>query len=352
VLVACDSDDAQDSDDAAAPMAEACEPREPGAGPPPEPASCTARDGDYAPCTDDGYARCVSDDGDYHRVEDVISTIARVGAFEEIAELLFDPTRDAGMQDFLDARALYQENEGLDSRVVRRFDPHFEIPEGTDCTLPDTPAMYPDYCVGPAILQPLLLDAFNAGTTGEPPRLQAGRIEGALLWFLYVSTYKESFTCTTTAKDCDSAYAYYTGGESARGGLGLSRLVREVDPYAHDRAWDGVLAVRCWRDLDDAETASDFELRERARTQYDLAVIDGVAALVDDRLERLSTADGAEREHYFGFIGVLGQALDHAARARDEDHADTLRAAVEADSPDAIDVDAARAAIAALFECP
>jgi hypothetical protein len=134
--------------------------------------------------------------------------------------------------------------------------------------------------------------------------------------------------------------------------LGLSRLVREVDPYAHDRAWDGVLAVRCWRDLDDAETASDFELRERARTQYDLAVIDGVAALVDDRLERLSTADGAEREHYFGFIGVLGQALDHAARARDEDHADTLRAAVEADSPDAIDVDAARAAIAALFECP
>jgi hypothetical protein len=89
--------------------------------------------------------------------------------------------------DFLQARALYQTDEGLDSRVVRRYDPHVEVPGGADCTVEDDVESHPDYCVGPATLQPLLLEAFNAGAAGDAPREQAARIEGALLWFFYVS---------------------------------------------------------------------------------------------------------------------------------------------------------------------
>ena len=64
-----------------------------------------------------------------------ISTIARVGAYEELQALLFDPTTDPSADDFLDGRLLYQEAEGLDSRLVRRYDPHFAVPDGTDCTI-------------------------------------------------------------------------------------------------------------------------------------------------------------------------------------------------------------------------
>ncbi|MCZ7687474.1 MAG: hypothetical protein M5U28_55530 [Sandaracinaceae bacterium] len=218
---------------------------------PPSP-ECAPLATDYAPGADDDWPACISDDGEYHRIVESISTIARVGAYEELEALLFDPSRDPSPDDFLNGRLLYQETEGLDSRVVRRYDPHFAVPDGTDCTLDGAPEAYPDYCVGPAVLSPLILSAFEAGITGgaEPPRVHAARVQAALLWFLAVSTYKESLTCTRTAQDCDSAYAYYTGGEAARGGLGLAEDVAAVDPAAHERAWDGLLAVRCWRDLD------------------------------------------------------------------------------------------------------
>jgi hypothetical protein len=327
-----------------------CEPRDPSDTP--DPGTCEAAATDYAPCTDDGWDACISDDGEYHSIEATISTIARVEAFEAISDLLFDPTRDPTSDDFLAARLLYQEEEGLDSRVVRRYDPHFDVPDGTDCTLPDAPAMEPDYCVGPAKLQPILLDAFNAGIMGEDPRGQAGRIEGALLWFLYVSTAKESLTCTEVAKDCDSAYAYYTGGAKAPGGIALARRVREVDVYAHDRAWDGLLAVRCWRDLDDAEVATDAALRDRARAQYDRAVLDGVAAIVRDALERTADTTAAAQSYHWRLAATLGQALDRAMREHSVAMADALADALAGEAAAAADLDGAIAAIDAVFDCP
>ena len=208
--------------------------------------------------------------------------------------------------------------------------------------------MEPDYCVGPGILQPLLRDAFNAGIAGDAPRAQAGRIEGALLWFLYVSTAKESLTCTQKAKDCDSAYAYYTGGRPAREGIGLAQRIREVDPYAHDRAWDGILALRCWRDLDDGEVATDTALRDRARAQYDRALLDGLAALLRDRIQRGVQTTGDEQSYHWAFVDALRPALERAALARSPADADALMAELESDA----DVDAALAAIDALFACP
>ncbi len=327
-----------------------CMPRDPATLP--DPGDCTPLPTDYAPCADDMWPECVSDSGEYVRIQDTISSIARVRAFEDIAALLFDPTTDPSGTDFMSARDIYQEPEGLDSRLVRRYDPHFDVPAGTDCTIPATAAMFPDYCVGPAILQPIVLDAFARGAAEEAPtRLHAARIEATLLWFLYVSAYKESLTCTTKAKDCDSSYAYYTGGEPARGGIGLARYVHAVDPYAHDRAWDGVLAVRCWRDIDSADTATDLELRDRARNQYDHAVLDGVAAIVADRLRKVASTTGDEQLYHWTFVQTLGQALDRSYQERDAASATAFASALEM-SADAVDAVALADAIDAAYDCP
>lgn len=320
---------------------------------PPEPGSCTAEATDYAPGEDDVWDACVSDDGQYHRIQPTISSIARVMAFEEMGELLFTPEADPSSDDFLSARVLYQEDEGLDSRVVRRYDPHFEVPDGTDCTMEGVPDDHPDYCVGPARMQPIILDALAAGIDGTDVRANAARVEAALLWFFAVSAYKESLTCTNTAKDCDSSYAYYTGGEPARCGIGLARCVAEVDPYAADRAWDGLLAVRCWRDLDDAEVAEDLDLRDRARRQYDRAIQDGVAAILRDRIERLRDATGEAQRYYGAFAQILATpVLEEMERRAASAEAGALRAEVNAADPADVDADAAIAAIDAVFDCP
>jgi hypothetical protein len=319
---------------------------------PPDPGACVALATDYRPGADDAWPPCISDRGVYERVEPTISSIARVMAFERIAALLFDATRDPTSDDFLEARMIYQEDEGLDSRLVRRYDPHYAAPEGTDCTMIGVPETFPDYCVGPARLAPTAIDALNRGIAGETPRIQAARLEATLLWFFYVSIYKESLTCTTTAKDCDSSFAKYTGGEDARCGVGLSRYVAEVDPYAHDRAWDGVLAVRCWRDLDAAEVAVDLDMRERARDQYDRAVLDGVAAIVVDRFRRFEAASGVERDAHWAFLTTLGPVLDRAMRERDGVGAAALREELAKTDVATIDVARAVAAIDAAFDWP
>lgn len=348
---ACGDDDAMPTDAAAGDDAgpeELCVPDSF----PPDPGSCAPGADDYVPGADDSWAPCVSDDGRYHRVQPTISSAARVRAFEEIAELLSTPDADPSTDAFLQARMIYQEDEGLDSRVVRRYDPHFEVPEGTDCTADGVPAMFPDYCVGPAQIQPLILDALNGGIAGNDPRVNAARVEAGLLWFLYVSTYKESLTCTNKAKDCDSAYAYYTGGEPARCGIGLARYLAELDPHAHDRAWDGALAVRCWRDLDDGDVATMLELRDRAREQYDQALIDGVAAVLRDRLEQIGATTGDAQAHHWAFAQVLANPVLREMGERSPGDAATLRSEMERDDPAAADLDGAVAAIEATFDCP
>lgn len=317
----------------------------------PDPGMCEAFATDYAVCEDDAWAPCISDFGTYARIEPEISTIARVGAFEQIAPLLFDAERDPSADEFLMARDLYQEEEGLDSRVARRYDPRADAPEGTDCTLDGVPAMFPDYCVGPAILQPLILDAFAAGMGGETPRVQAARIEAGLLWFLYASVAKESLTCTTKAKDCDSAYAYYTGGETERGGIGLAGRVMAADPYAHDRAWDGILGLRCWRDLDPGETATDLALREQARDQIDRATTDGVAAVVSARLDELGTGSAEADAAHWAFVQVLGRALFRPLGDRDAAAATEFETALGEETPPA-DASTLRTLLANVFDCP
>jgi len=313
---------------------------------------CGALASDYSPGADDMWPACISDDGTYHRIQESISSVARVMAFDEIGSTLFDPAREALADDFLQARLVYQTDEGLDSRVVRRYDPHFSVPEGTDCTVDGVPAMFPDYCVGPAQIQPMIRGALQAGAMGEgDPRMNAAKVEAGLLWFFYVSQYKESYTCTTKAKDCDSAYAYYTGGAEARGGIGLAGRVAATDPAAHDRAWDGLLAVRCWRDLDDGETAMDLERRELARDQYDRAVLDGVAALVRESLVQTCDAEPPTRNYHFARASALARALLRQAGESSVGSAG-LQTLVSAETADGLDVGATVAALDEIFDCP
>jgi hypothetical protein len=314
---------------------------------------CEALGTDYSPGVDDMWPACISDDGVYHRVQESISSIARVMAFEELSATLFDPTRPPTAEEFLAARMIYQTDEGLDSRVVRRYDPHYTVPDGTDCTADGVPEMFPDYCVGPARIQPLILGALQAGSMGEGnPSVLAARVEAGLLWFFYVSQFKESFTCTTKAKDCDSSYAYYAGGEPARSGIGLAGRVSALDPEAHDRAWDGVLAVRCWRDLDSEMIATDLEMRDRARTQYDRAVLDGVAAIVRASLVQTCTLMDSQRDYHFARASALSRTLlRHVGEIAPATVA-ALSDVSEASGPGGLDIAAAVATIDQVFTCP
>lgn len=245
-----------------------------------------ARDGGVArpeadpcpPAADDfpgeGWQACISDDGAWHLAgEETPSSAARVAAYEAIAALLWRNDCIPGPEEFIEAQGIYGEDGGVGSRVSRRYDARIDKPEGADCKAEDAGERWADYCVGPARIEPRILTAFAKGIAGDEPSLQAGRIRSGLLWFYWVSTYKEAFTCATARKDCDSAWAYYTGGKQAsETALGLGGEVAALHPAIHQAVFDGLLAVRCWRDLDAGEQAGDDALHARALAQLDRAL--------------------------------------------------------------------------------
>ena len=321
------------------------------------PVPCEPLATDYQPRTGtDDWPACISDDNTYHSIGASISTVARIAAFEQIADLLWRRATPPGPADFTNARVSYTETNGLDSRVQRREDLHVPAVPAADgaCTDAGVPDLYPDRCVGPARILPILNQAFADGTAGTDPLVNAARIEAALLWFLYLSPYKESNTCTDTPADCDSAWAYYTGGEDRSAGLGLASYVSDLDAATHDRVWDGLLAIRCWKNLDnETGVSTDTATRDRARAQMDCALIRGVALIVRDRLDdlRAATTD-EERRAKLEFVKILGGVLDREAEARDPANAAILRGELGRSDPATVDIDAAQEAIDLLFPCP
>ena len=311
-------------------------------------ATCEQAASDYVPGAQDAWAACISDDGDYHPFDPNISTIARIAAFEKIADLLgFGEDKAPSTQDFIDARVEYSVDQGLESRVSRREDEHYPAAakKCQDMTAEEL-AMNPDRCVGPARIQPLLNAAFQDGIDGKAPALNAARIEAALLWFFYASVYKEATTCATTQADCDSHFAYYTGGEAPDQGLGLSRYTRERSTQANDFVWNGILAVRCWRDLDNpAGEAMDLARRDEARAQLDRGLLRAVALIVRQRAGALPCDTAWET------VEILGAVLDREAVARDPETAAVLRAEL-AKGKDEIDVATFVKALDEVFPCP
>ena len=295
----------------------------------------------------DGWPACVADAEPYTPINPNISTIARVAAFEDIADLLWRSTAPPSPQAFVDARVAYAIDQGLDSRVQRREDVHFPAAP-MPCSTAGIPEQYPDRCAGPTKLLPVLNDAFQRGAAGDAPRVQAARIEAALTWFLYLSTLSEVMSCTQRPQDCDSCWAYYAGGGGRAMPLGLGRLVREASATVHDRAYDGVLAVRCWRNLDnETGVAMDTARRDLAFAQLDRALLRGVALLVRQRLTETSCSTGDVLDARRAYLVTLAPWLDRAARERNAAQADVLREAL-------LSGDATRGveALEALFPCP
>jgi len=333
-------------------------------------AACSPNANDYQPGGDDNYPACVTDDGTYTLVDSTPSSIARVEAFEEILSIL---AADSSPDGFTAARAKYAEDEGLESRLQRREDLHFpEIPmsdwdPGVDsdkqCTVEANVMKYPDRCVGPAQIGPLMNEAFAAGQNGEgEPAVNIARIEAGALWFLYLSSYKEANTCfTAAAKDCDSAWAYYTGGFDRAGGIGFSGDVRAVSPEAHTAIWDGITAFRCIRDLnpsDDSPSIGDLDMESQAllcsaQSQLTTALDFGLAQVVRARLEDQKALQDVAADAGWAALEILGPALDRAGNERDAAAYASLQSFWTAGLPtDAAAIDDAIASLDAVFGCP
>jgi hypothetical protein len=374
-LTACRSDDDPNSDDAGdgdgdGDGGQPCDP----ADDPVDEASCTPLASDYLPHASDAdmYPACISDGGAYELVADPPASIARVEAHAQIAALLWENGTPSAA-DFTAARTVYELDEGLGSRVDRREDLHYpDIPmaewdPGLDpdkqCANPTNAANHPERCVGPSTLRPLINGAFIAGMSGDgDPNLHAARIEAGLLWFSYLSVYKEAFTCTHTPKDCDSAWAYYAGGAQAGGALiGFAEFVARYSPDTHQRIFDGILAVRCFRDLYafddypnyDALPADGRALFDAAFEQLDRALARGFAVTLRQHLlahddEQCSEATEAN----WAFVNIVGPALDREVRGRDSDAADELMSIYALTAPSTADLERAVELIDAVIPCP
>lgn len=346
--------------------------------PPIDESGCEPLASDYTPrennSADDEWPECVSDDGPYTLVDNPPSTIARIVAYEEIADLLWrkaDPTPD----DFTEARNQYVLPEGLESRLVRREDLHYDpIPEAEwdpqvdddkQCTVVALADKYPERCVGPAAMKPLVDEAFAAGQAGEgDPNIHAARIHGGLLWFLYLSVYKEANTCATVApKDCDSAWAYYTGGEAIDAGIGMAAEVTAISPNANDRIHDGIMAVRCWRDIAqdmgmypllDALPANEQDLFEQGWEQLDQSLHRGYAVIIRDHMQKLfdASCSSADTSVLWAFLQVAGPVLNREAEERDAANAGVLAALWADDEPGPEEITAGITALDAIFPCP
>lgn len=314
--------------------------------------ACTPAPGDYQPGADDDYAACISDAGSYELIADPPGSIARIEAYEQIADLLWlagAPTPE----DFIAARTAYELDEGLASRVDRREDLHYpEIPmaewdPGLDpdkqCSNTMLAAAYPDRCVGPAQMRPLLSQAFIDGIEGSgDPNLHAARIKGTLLWFLYLSIHKEANTClTAAAKDCDSAWAYYTGGAQVDGAvIGFAAFVQEYSANTHQRIYDGLLAVRCVRDLYPEDTyplLADLpqegqDLFAQAWNQLDQALHRGLAIVVRQHALAQDSCGGAAAANW-ELVTIVGHALQREAGVRDSAAASELESLYALDDP-------------------
>ncbi|MBM4291192.1 MAG: hypothetical protein FJ138_06875 [Deltaproteobacteria bacterium] len=278
-----------------------------GAEPPPV---CEPAPTDYPGAT---WGACVSDGGRYELAgASTPSSAARTAAFERIADLLWrNPALTA--ESFVQAELIYAEPEGLQSRVARRYDSHVAAPDGANCTLPEAPARWPEYCVGPAAIDPLLGAAFAAGNQGQDLAANAERVRAGLLWFLYVSVYKEANTCATKAADCDSSWAYDNAGKQRdEAPLALGAWVQAASPEAYDALFTAHLAVRCWRDLDSAETATNMELMGNAVAQLDRALDGGYARGLRAELSALAGLTGAEAAARRAGLKVLGLAFTRA----------------------------------------
>ncbi len=261
-----------------------------------------------------------------------IDALDRAGGF-------FDPTRDPAPSEFAlmaapdggadtSANGLFT-STGIGTRYQRRADEHYAVPAGLTlsatyqdfCGVSANAMANGDYCAGPVALNPVLTASLAAGLSGTgSARVHAARIQGTLQWWEFISSYKESLTCAPVAADCDSAFGYYGGGAGRNDATqyGLARALvamGDTGRAVHDRIYDALQAVRCWRDMDGGRAmpptaATNEMLREQARLQLDRALTRGMVLILQSRLRQFAGTDAdpgrtAERAAHAAWLGVV-----------------------------------------------
>lgn len=327
--------------------------------------ACMPAATDYQPraMKSGGFMKCISDDNTFHLVDmQLPPAAARVTAFEAMARKLWKNGCIPTAADFTSARDDYSVAEGLASRIARRQDVFYpEVTVGGDKFACADQAVYSkaenaNRCAGPARLMPVINEAFTAGIAGTKPVVQAAKIETALLWFFYLSSRSEVWTCAFDDKtDCDAAAAYYTQ-DPTKGRTptaGVAKYIFDMAPETHQRIFDALLAERCWADLEmfprDYENSNLYKL---AQAQLDKAYLRGMALILRSRIGSVGCSTGERQEAMIESVKLLGGVMyDHAA-ALDKTNADKLKTYTGAPSTDAAAISAAQAAIDAIFPCP
>jgi hypothetical protein len=326
---------------------------------------------DYVPGADDDYPACISDSGTYELVGDPPGTIARLEAFEEIAALLWSDTAPT-TEDFAQARTQYNIEEGLASRVDRREDLHYPpIPEeewdpGLDpdkqCSNTMLAAAYPERCIGPSTLRPMIEQAFIDGIEGNgDPNVNAAIIKGGLLWFLYLSVYKEAETCfSAKGADCDSHWAYYSGGAQVDGELlAYGKLVDQFSPNTHSRVFDAMLAIRCVRDLYPEDMypagmplpAEGQALFDSAWAQLDEALHRSLAVILRQHAAAQDSCGDSATANWT-LVATMGRGLQREAAERDSAASSELDALYALEEPTPAEVGRVIELIDQVFPCP
>jgi hypothetical protein len=191
--------------------------------------------------------------------------------------------------------------------------------------------------------------------------VHAARIEATLMWFVYLSVYKEANTCLGKDKDCDSSWAYYTSGTQVDGAvLGMAEFVERYSPTSHQRIFDGILAVRCWRDLypiADYPTYDDVPadgqaLFDTAWEQLDDALARGFAIVLRQHVLAQDDEQCAEAtEANWAFVQIAGPALDREIRERDANAADELLGIYALEAPATEDLERVAELIDQVIPC-
>ena len=329
--------------------------------------ACSPAETDYQPTVngsaDDTWPECANDNGGYTPFEQPGSA-ARTEAWEMMRTIFAAGTTP---NDFTSAREQYALEEGIESRVVRREDIHYDNIAEADqdpmvdfdkqCTIEANVDRYPDRCAGPSKIAPIINEAFAAGQAGEgDPAVHAARIDAAIEWFMYLSVIKEAiFSCPPAdyGGDCDAAWGYYNGATERGNPLGLGADVAAVSPQTNERIFDGLAAMRCWRDgylpEEDADTANP--LYTNGSEQLDRAATHGAAVVLRDRLNQ-QLACGEDADANWAWIQVFGQSIIKPAEDADATQAGTWKALLDNPAPTPEEIIAGAAALDAMFPCP
>lgn len=328
---------------------------------------CMADANDYQPTVndsaDDMWPTCANDGGGYTPFEQPGSA-ARTDAWEMIRSIFAGGTAP---EDFTAAREQYSLDEGIESRVLRREDVHYPNIDEADqdpmvdfdkqCSIESNVEKYADRCAGPSKIAPIINEAFAAGQAGEgDPAIHVARIDAAIAWFMYLSVIKEAtFSCPPSGYggDCDAAWGYYNGANDRTNPTGYGADVLALSSQTNERIFDGLSAMRCWRDTYppdmDADTTDPFY--GYGRDQLDRANNQGAAVILRDRLvQQLACGDDATAN--WEWIKVYGRGLEKPAQDIDPANASKLMDLLGTDAPTPEQILDGISALDALFPCP